>query len=185
MAGTTWNRYSGRYCGVASNHNAKPVAAAAASSDHRLATIRSTPTGPWISFKATAAPRPMPPHHRSLTQPKSQTPDRPSNTGLICPSSTLPFMPKVSATATSRVASCQSPTRSARRVHQRNKASDRLRTMMTAIPSKCPLTPTPGCSSHASSGGMTYCGPVGWKQAVVLQRSYGSSPAAIRPAALI
>ena len=91
---------------------------------------------------------------------------------MTWPSEMLPITgSNASARRTSSAASCQSWTRKAFSDSQRKRASDAL-SISTAPKVMTPLlTPTSGCSAHASTGGMTYCGPVGSLQPIVAQRS--------------
>ena len=170
-------------------HRTRPAAAAATSIDQRRAQGTSRTTGPWISFNAAATPSAAPPHHCTLesfswTQAQNHNPDRPRRTRLIWPSEMLPITgSNASESKTRSAASCQSSTRRAFSASQMKTASDALSTSTAPTVITPPLTPTRGCSIQASTGGMTYCGPVGSRQPIVAQRSYGSKPDARRPAA--
>ena len=90
---------------------------------------------------------------------------------------------KASVIRTRNVASCHSSTFKALRASQMNTASDALRTRTAPTVIRWLSIPTNGCSIHASSGGITYSGPVGSRQPVVAHMSYGLWPLAIRVAA--
>ena len=75
------------------------------------------------------------------------------------------------AVRTRSAASCQSATRSALKVSHTNRNSEALRTSTAPTVITWLSTPTSGCSIQASTGGMTYCGPVGSRQPIVEHRS--------------
>jgi hypothetical protein len=81
---------------------------------------------------------------------------------------------KLIATTTSSAASCQSSTFKARSAQKMKTSSEAFRTRIAPTVMMWLSTEINGCSSQASGGGITYCGPVGSRQPIVRQRSYGS-----------